>query len=137
MRASSSTTTTRSGRWLGLVAIGDSELVTSGILLGFPGRFGRTDHKLQILRHRLAKCNHPVKTACAYKPSSFTSRGWNPMRSRPFAALLIAVVTTATGAAWAETPPPQGVLSLNASASVEVTKDLLNVVLTATRDRKS
>ena len=56
------------------------------------------------------------------------------MRSRPFAPLLIAAVTAAAGAAQAETPPPQGVVSLNASASVEVTKDLLNVVLTTTRE---
>lgn len=56
------------------------------------------------------------------------------MRSRLFAPLLIAAVTAAAGAARAETPPLQGVVSLNASASVEVTKDLLNVVLTATRE---
>lgn len=55
------------------------------------------------------------------------------MRSRSIAPLLMATITAA-GAAQAETPPPQGVVSLNASASVEVTKDLLNVVLTATRE---
>jgi predicted secreted protein len=56
------------------------------------------------------------------------------MRSRPFAPLLIAAAVTTAGAAQAETPPPQGVVSLNASASVEVTKDLLNVVLSTTRE---
>jgi predicted secreted protein len=33
-----------------------------------------------------------------------------------------------SGAAQAETPPLQGVVSLSASASIEVTKDLLSVV---------
>ena len=36
--------------------------------------------------------------------------------------------------ARAETPPPQGVLSLSASASVEVTKDLLAVTFSTTRE---
>lgn len=56
------------------------------------------------------------------------------MRSRPFVPLLISAAVTATGAAHAEQPPLQGVVSLSASATVEVTKDLLNVVLSTTRE---
>ena len=56
------------------------------------------------------------------------------MRSRPFASLLLVAATLATGAVRADTPPPQGVVSLSASASLEVTKDLLNIVLTTTRE---
>lgn len=56
------------------------------------------------------------------------------MRSRPFAPLLISAVVMATGAARAEQAPPQGVVSMSASATVEVTKDLLNVVLATTRE---
>ena len=37
-------------------------------------------------------------------------------------------------AAAAETPPPQGVVSLSASASVEVVRDLLTVTLSTTRE---
>jgi predicted secreted protein len=55
------------------------------------------------------------------------------MRSRHFASFVLAAVTL-SGAARAEMPPPQGVVSLSASASVEVTKDLLNVVMTTTRE---
>jgi predicted secreted protein len=55
------------------------------------------------------------------------------MRSRLFAPLVLAAAAL-SGAARAETPPPQGVVSLSASASVEVTKDLLNVVMTTTRE---
>lgn len=36
--------------------------------------------------------------------------------------------------AQADTPPPQGVIGLSASASVEVTKDLLSVTLSTTRE---
>jgi predicted secreted protein len=56
------------------------------------------------------------------------------MRSRPFVPLLISAAVFATGAARAEQPPLQGVVSLSASATVEVTKDLLNVVLSTTRE---
>ena len=56
------------------------------------------------------------------------------MRSRPFVPLLISAAFMATGAAHAEQPPLQGVVSLSASATVEVTKDLLNVVLSTTRE---
>lgn len=55
------------------------------------------------------------------------------MRSRLMAPLTIAVAAVA-GPAHAEPPPLQGVVSLSASATVEVTKDLLNVVFTATRE---
>jgi predicted secreted protein len=55
------------------------------------------------------------------------------MRSRQFApALLLAF--TLSGAAQAEAPPLQGVVSLSSSASIEVTKDLLNVAMTTTRE---
>lgn len=56
------------------------------------------------------------------------------MRSRPFAPLLIAAAATTAGLAHAEQTPLQGVVTLSASATVEVTKDLLSVVLTATRE---
>ncbi len=56
------------------------------------------------------------------------------MRSRPFLPLMICAAALATGAARAEQPPPLGVVSLSASATVEVTKDLLNVVLGTTRE---
>ena len=55
------------------------------------------------------------------------------MRSRPFAPFVLAVAAL-SGAAQAETPPLQGVVSLSSSASIEVTKDLLNVVMTTTRE---
>ena len=55
------------------------------------------------------------------------------MRSRPFAPFVLAAATL-SGAAHAETPPLQGVVSLSSSASIEVTKDLLNVVMTTTRE---
>lgn len=40
----------------------------------------------------------------------------------------------ASTAVWAADPPPQHVIGLSASASLEVTKDLLSVTLSATRD---
>lgn len=60
------------------------------------------------------------------------------MRSRPVSTLLPAVLAAATAAlaaqAQAAEPPPQGVVSLSASATVEVTKDLLNVVLSTSKE---
>ncbi len=55
------------------------------------------------------------------------------MRSRPFVPFLVAAAAL-SGTAGAETPALQGVVSLSSSASVEVTKDLLNVVMTTTRE---
>lgn len=55
------------------------------------------------------------------------------MRSRPFLPLMISAAVLAASAARAE-QPPLGVVSLSASATVEVTKDLLNVVLGTTRE---
>ncbi|HJV61401.1 MAG TPA: SIMPL domain-containing protein [Albitalea sp.] len=46
------------------------------------------------------------------------------------AALLLAIIASAR----ADTPPPSGVVSLSSSASVEVTKDLMSITLSATRD---
>ncbi len=46
-------------------------------------------------------------------------------------AMALALATTP---AWAADTPPQNVVGLSASASVEVTKDLLSVTLSATRD---
>ncbi|WP_298829883.1 SIMPL domain-containing protein [uncultured Piscinibacter sp.] len=46
----------------------------------------------------------------------------------------MAATTLAAGPVQADTPPLQGVVSLSASASVEVTKDLLNIVLTTSRE---
>ena len=57
------------------------------------------------------------------------------MSTGSFRSLVLAACLVAAGAAHAEAPaPPQGVLSLSSSASVEVTKDLLNVVLSVTRE---
>lgn len=56
------------------------------------------------------------------------------MRSRLIAPWLITAAVSFTGAAQAEQAPPQGVVSLSASATAEVTKDLLNVVLSTTRE---
>ena len=56
------------------------------------------------------------------------------MRSRLIAPLAILAASGIAGAAHAEQPPLQGVVSLSASATVEVTKDLLNVVLSTTRE---
>lgn len=56
------------------------------------------------------------------------------MRSRSFAPLLISAIVLSAGTARADQPPLQGVVSLSASATVEVTKDLLNVVLSTTRE---
>ncbi len=56
------------------------------------------------------------------------------MRSRPIAAMLAATTAALAGAARAEPPPMQGVVSLSASATVEVTKDLLNVVLSTNKE---
>ena len=58
------------------------------------------------------------------------------------ATLLAASLVLSVGSAWAQPAPaavpaaPQGLLSLSASASTEVTQDLLTVVLAATRDGK-
>ncbi len=48
-------------------------------------------------------------------------------------SLLLAAVA-GPAFAQADTPPPQGVVALSASASVEVTKDLLNVTFSTTRE---
>ena len=59
------------------------------------------------------------------------------MISRPlFPALstLLAAVSMASHAQAAEVAPPQGVVSLSSSATIEVTKDLLTVTLTTTRE---
>jgi predicted secreted protein len=44
------------------------------------------------------------------------------------------VLALAAAPVWAADPPPQNVVGLSASASVEVTKDLLSVTLSTTRD---
>ena len=49
------------------------------------------------------------------------------------AAWLLAGLSTGAGA-WADAPPPLGVVNLVASASVEVAKDLLTVALSTTRE---
>lgn len=56
------------------------------------------------------------------------------MRSRPIAAMLAATTAALAGVAHAEPAPLQGVVSLSASATVEVTKDLLNVVLSTSKE---
>ena len=49
-----------------------------------------------------------------------------------FASMMLTL--SAAAPALADMPPPQGVLSLTASASVEVTKDLLSVTFSTTKD---
>ena len=56
------------------------------------------------------------------------------MRSRPIAAMLAATTAALASVAHAEPAPLQGVVSLSASATVEVTKDLLNVVLSTNKE---
>jgi predicted secreted protein len=57
------------------------------------------------------------------------------MNFRPIRRGLCALAVLCAGAAGAQTlPPPSGVVSLSASASVEVTKDLLSVALSVTKD---
>ena len=52
----------------------------------------------------------------------------------PIAAAFATLVLIASLPARADTAPPQGVLSLSATASVEVTKDLLSVSFSTTKD---
>lgn len=56
------------------------------------------------------------------------------MRRGSLAVVFIATAAALAGVARAETPPVQGVVSLSASATVEVTKDLLNVVLSTSKE---
>ena len=57
------------------------------------------------------------------------------MLSTSLRATIAMLALTATTIAWADTaPPPQGVVSLQASASLEVTKDLLGITLNTTRE---
>lgn len=52
----------------------------------------------------------------------------------PFPHVLAATLITAAAAAQAEVPPPQGVVSLTSSASVEVVRDMLTVAFSTTRE---
>ena len=57
------------------------------------------------------------------------------MLSTSIRAPLAMLALIATSMAWADAvPPPQGVVSLSASASLEVTKDLLGITLNTTRE---
>ena len=58
------------------------------------------------------------------------------MRAHPLRSSLLALALMAGAAVQAQIapPPPVGVVGLSASASTEVTKDLLNVALSATRE---
>lgn len=58
------------------------------------------------------------------------------MKKKSLFVALAAVMsaTTVVAPARADTPPPQGVLSLTASASVEVTKDVLSVTFSTTKE---
>jgi predicted secreted protein len=56
------------------------------------------------------------------------------MTTSPRAALALAAAISSAGAAAQSIPPPAGVLNLTTSASVEVTKDVLTVVFSTTRD---
>ncbi|CAN5896797.1 hypothetical protein BH11PSE8_BH11PSE8_12490 [soil metagenome] len=53
----------------------------------------------------------------------------------PVLSLSFTVLTSALScSAWADAPSPQGVVSLQSSASIEVTKDLLNITMSTSRD---
>ena len=54
--------------------------------------------------------------------------------SLPLVAAAVAIVTAGLSGARAETPPPQGVLSLTASATVEVTKDVLSITFSTAKE---
>ena len=58
------------------------------------------------------------------------------MKKKSLSLAVAAVIsaTTALAPARADTPAPQGVLSLTASASVEVTKDVLSVTFSTTKE---
>lgn len=56
------------------------------------------------------------------------------MRITLLRSSVVALALCATAVARAETPPPQGVVGLAASATAEVTKDLLSVALSTTRE---
>ena len=57
------------------------------------------------------------------------------MLSNSIRAPLAVLALIATSTTWADVaPPPQGVVSLSASASLEVTKDLLGITLNTTRE---
>lgn len=56
------------------------------------------------------------------------------MKTSCFLYAAAALASLATPAASADTAPPQGVLGLSASASVEVTKDLLSVTFSTTKE---
>ncbi len=56
------------------------------------------------------------------------------MKTSCFLYAAAALASLATPAASADTAPPQGVLGLSASASVEVTKDLLSVAFSTTKE---
>jgi predicted secreted protein len=55
---------------------------------------------------------------------------------RAASAASLLVLSSIVVVAHAESPPPQGVLGLSASASVEVAKDLLSVTLSTSREGK-
>ncbi len=50
------------------------------------------------------------------------------------AAALAVAMTLLPMSGWAQTPPPQDVLSLSTSASTELTRDVMNLVLSTTRE---
>jgi predicted secreted protein len=54
--------------------------------------------------------------------------------ARTASLLLASMLVSAAHAQAAETTPPQGVVNLSSSASIEVTKDLLSVTLTTARE---
>ena len=58
-----------------------------------------------------------------------------PVRRLPVSCVIAALVATFSGASAAQTAPvPQNVLTLSASASAEITMDLLSVTLSTTRE---
>jgi predicted secreted protein len=119
-RASSSTTTIRSGRALAVVFIATS-FVTMAILRGFA-----------------SDPWHSSRAVTTRNELIFTSLAMNNALQR-LACMVVVVAAAAASAqavaqAVAPSPPLLGVLGLSASASVEVTRDVLVVTLSSTRE---
>lgn len=124
MRASSSTTRMRSGRLLAGAFITGSQNCNSGILGGVSAEFAADRASNDPLLHNLPV---PHRRGPVYK--------WC-MKPHPLA---LAAWAVAAAAAQAQTPvatlaPPQNVVSISATATLEVPKDQLTLVFSTTRE---
>ena len=143
MRASSSTTTMRSGRALAVrVHLTDSKFVTAAILRGFThGGSGKSDPLLHLLRAlrfssvtwdtAARKCDRSCRIAATLQAlPNRESRVL--MQSGSFLHVLTAAAVLASGRSWRQRRRcrlPQDVLTLSASAAVEVQYDVISMTL--------